>query len=84
MLESFLWRFNIDEFGLVSIDKDTIFVEYFRIDCVIAVESCSGQEIMSRKVVMGCKVEFLSRCNNRLLFLVEFASISGLFNWRII
>lgn len=59
-LQSFLGRFDVDELGLVTVHKDAIFVEYFRVDRVVAVESGAREEIVSREVVMGREVEFLS------------------------
>ena len=64
ILQSFLGRFDVDELRFVSVNKDAIFVEYLRVDRIVAVETGASEKIVSRKVVMGREVEFLARCHN--------------------
>ena len=83
-LQRLLGRFDVDELGFVSVNKDSVFVEYFGVDRVVAVETGASEEVVSREVVMGRKVEFLARRHNGLLSFVQFASVPGLFNGRIV
>lgn len=64
ILQSFLGRFDVDELRFVSVNKYAIFVEYLRVDRIVAVETGASEKIVSRKVVMGREVEFLARCHN--------------------
>lgn len=75
-----VWRFDVDLFGIVSIDERAVFEKDLRINRIEPIVPSTGEEIVTVVSISRLKVEFLLNAMQLLLLLLDTSPIALLFN----